>query len=133
MHNVVMKLDSDGIEKTTVEVGNDATTKRISPRNAKRIQEFVDSYQVEIDVVGSRVDLTKQLVPGQSDWDYLIKPAQDVVPRKSLRAIEKSANKYLPRSRLRTDNFGNTRAGLDVECNVPLIAGKPYVKFRPRA
>lgn len=132
MHQVELRLNSEGTETTIVEIGNHATTQRISPSNAKKIQEFVDKYQIEVDVVGSRIDPTKEITPGGSDWDYLLNECEGLVRPKSLRVIEDSAGKYLPKGRSRTDEFGNTRSGLDAERNVPLQPGKPYVKFRPR-
>lgn len=132
MHIVELRLGAEGNDTTTVEVGNGATTRRISPRNAKKIQAFADNYQVQVDVVGSRVDPAKELMPGQSDWDYLINLFAGATPTKSLRRIEDSAGKFLPKGRARTDEFGNTRAGLDTERNMFVQPGKPYVRFRPR-
>jgi hypothetical protein len=132
MHEVVLRLDADGNETATVELDHGATTNRISPRNAKRIQAFADKYQVDVIVVGSRVDPAKKVAPGQSDWDYLINASPGLAPGKNLREIERSAGNYLPKGRSRTDDFGNARAGLDTERNVALIPGKPYVMFRPR-
>jgi hypothetical protein len=133
MQQAVVRLDTDGIETTTVEIGCGATTNRISPRNAKKIQEFVDKNRIELAIVGSRVDPSKQVTAGKSDWDYLINECEGIAPRKKLRDVQNGVGKYLPRGRSRTDEFGNTRSGLDVERNVPLTPGKPYVKFRPRS
>lgn len=132
MNEVVLRLDAEGSETSTVEVGCGATTSKISHRNAKRIQDFADNYQVEIIVVGSRVDPMKELAAGKSDWDYLVHACPGVAPNKGLREVQRSAGNYLPKGRSRTDDLGNTRAGLDTERNVPLIPGRPYVKFRPR-
>lgn len=132
MSEVHLRLDSRGIETATVEIGNGATVSRISPRNAKKIQDFADSNRIEVIVVGSRVDPGKQLVTGRSDWDYLINEAEIVEPRKGLRDIKRSAGKYLPHGRQRADEFGNSRAGLDVEQNIALQPGLPFVRFRPR-
>lgn len=130
MQEVVVRLDTEGIETTTVEIGYGATTSRISPRNAKRIQDFADKNRIEVTIVGSRVNRAKRTTDA-SDWDYLINESEGITPRKTLRDIERSAGKYLPRGHSRTDHFGNRRAGLDVERNVPMEPGKPYVRFRP--
>lgn len=132
MSEVRLRLNSQGTETTTAEVGNGATVSRISPRDAKKIQDFADRNRVEIIVVGSRVDPAKEITAGESDWDYLINEVEGLAPRKNLREIESSAGRFLPRGRQRTDQFGNTRSGLDVERNVPLQAGEPFVRFTPR-
>lgn len=132
MQTVVVRLDTEGIETTIVEIGGGAVTSRISPRNAKKIQEFADKNRIEVTVVGSRVDRAKRTTEA-SDWDYLVNESDGITPRKGLRAIERSAGKYLPRGRSRTDAFGNTRSGLDIERDVPTVSGKPYVRFRPRS
>lgn len=105
MQKVVVRLDTEGIETTTVEVGRGATTRRISPRNAKKIQEFADKNRLEITVVGSRVDRARR-VTNASDWDYLINQSERITPRKKLR---------------------------DIERGVPIESDKPYVRFRPRS
>ena len=86
MSEVTLRLNSQGTETTIAEIGNGATVSRISPRDAKKIQDFADNNRVD-----------------------------------------------LPRGRQRTDEFGNTRSGLDIERNVPLQPAKPFVRFRPRS
>ncbi len=61
MSEVNLRLDSHGTDTATVEIANGATVSRLSPRNAKKIQEFADRNQVEVVVVGSRVDAEKQI------------------------------------------------------------------------
>lgn len=113
-------------------VGGGATTSRLSPQNAAKIQEFVDKYRVDVTVVGGRVNPGKPLTPGVSDWDYVINPISGVQPSKSLREIKQSATKFLPKGSPRTDHLGNTRQGIDVERNVSVNERLPYVTFRPR-
>lgn len=132
MVEVRLRLNSQGTETTIAEVGNGATVSRIAPRDAKKIQDFADKNRVEIIVVGSRVDPATEITAGESDWDYLINESEVAVPRKNLREMKRSAGRYLPRGRQRADEFGNTRAGLDIELNVSPQADKPFVRFTPR-
>jgi hypothetical protein len=131
MREVTVRLNSEGTSTAKVLVGGGATHRRISPRNALKIQEFVNNNRVEVTLVGSRVDPSKVIVPGISDWDYLINECQGMLPRKSLREIAGASRRYLPGGRPRTDAFGNARSGMDTERNVPVQIDKPYVVFRP--
>jgi hypothetical protein len=126
------ELATGGNTTTKVTVGGGATTNRITAENARAIQDFVNRYQVEVTVVGSRVNPNKALTPGQSDWDYLINPIAGVKPAKSLREVENSASKYLPRGARRTDQFGNTRNGMDLQRNEAVDSTLPHVTFRPQ-
>jgi hypothetical protein len=124
-------LDYDGRPIAEVEVGGGATTKRINVEDAQAIQAIVDRYQVEITVVGSRVNPNKSLTAGKSDWDYLLNPIEGTQPAKKLKDIQRSAGRFLPKGGPRTDNFGNTRSGLDIERNVSVDPNLPHVIFRP--
>jgi len=112
-------------------VGGGATTSRISSSLAQFIQEFATRYNVRVTVVGSRVNPNKALTPGCSDWDYLISPLQNSKPVKSMRDINKSGGKYLPRGVSQTDDYGNVRAGCDIETNVPVDPTLPHIIFTP--
>jgi hypothetical protein len=117
---------------TEVIVGGDGTASRISPEQARAIQDFASRYKVEVTVVGSRVNPGKAIKPGESDWDYLINKSEGIQPSKSLRDVAKSASNYLPKQRPRTDEFGNTRSGLDI-WREPVDVSRPYVTFKPQA
>lgn len=131
MREVTIRLNPEGSRTTTVKVGNGATVRKISPKNASRIQDFVDKNQIEVAVVGSRVDPEKAVIPGMSDWDYLINRCEGILPRKTLREIEAAARRYLPGGNSRTDDYGNARSGMDTERGIPVQFDKPYVIFRP--
>jgi hypothetical protein len=121
----IVEIGAGGNTVAKVTVGGGATTARIAAEHARAIQEFVDRYQVEVTVVGSRVNPNKALTPGQSDWDYLINPIEGVKPTKSLREVENSATKYLPRGSRRIDELGNSRNGMDLQRNEPVDPSLP--------
>jgi hypothetical protein len=113
-----------------VRLGGGATTERLSSAQARAIQDFANKYNVEVTVIGSRVNASKTL-SGSSDWDYLINKLPGAEPAKKLRDIKKSGGKYLPRGASRADDYGNTRSGVDIECNVPVDASLPHIIFTP--
>jgi hypothetical protein len=120
------------LDDASVQMGGGATSERISQTQATAIQDFSDRYNVEVTVVGSRVNPSKSVNPGSSDWDYLINGTSGSAPKKSLREIKKSAGKYLPRGSSRSDEYGNSRSGLDIETNAPVDQTRPHIIFFPK-
>lgn len=120
------------LDDASVQMGGGATSERISQTQATAIQDFADRYNVEVTVVGSRVNPSKSVNPGSSDWDYLINGTSGSAPKKSLREIKKSAGKYLPRGSSRSDEYGNSRSGLDIETNAPVDQTRPHIIFFPK-
>ncbi|QDV51345.1 polymorphic toxin-type HINT domain-containing protein [Gimesia fumaroli] len=128
---VELFTDSTGSKKTNVKIGGNVTLNKINVEDARKIQKFADEYQVEVTIVGSRVNAGKELKPGKSDWDYVINKIDGIEPTRKLRDLKKKAGFLLPKGRPRPDQYGNIRRGSDIEFFEPIDSDLPYVKFRP--
>jgi RHS repeat-associated protein len=116
--STVVAAESESVvagENTPANLGN------LTPAQIQRIQTFVNNYNAEVNVVGSRAAGTAGPL---SDFDYVIGGNA---------RLRSSAKYFLPKGAAGGGLRGTTESGIDIfnANEIPLDPTRPFVQFKP--